>query len=99
MDKQPDKDVPEPEASDVQDLGRSYGALLQQGDWQVDVDDNPGTPAPPDGPTEASKAPPPPLRVVEALLFIGGAPLTAARAGEVVRGLSAEQFQQAIDTR
>ena len=46
---------------------------------------------------EREPAAPPPLeRIVEALLFIGGAPLTAARAAEVVRGLTAEQFSEAI---
>ncbi|MFO0841063.1 MAG: SMC-Scp complex subunit ScpB [Gemmataceae bacterium] len=36
--------------------------------------------------------PPPPLaRIVEALLFVGGAPLSHPRAAEAVRGLTAEQ--------
>src|SRR5262245_33163209 len=39
-------------------------------------------------------APPPLTRIVEALLFVGGDPLTAHRAGEIVRGLTAEQFTQ-----
>jgi segregation and condensation protein B len=43
-----------------------------------------------------AEAPPPLVRIVEALLFVGGAPLTAARAGEAVRGLTPEQFGQAI---
>ena len=38
------------------------------------------------------------LRIVEAMLFVGGAPLTAVRACEVVRGLTPEEFQQTIDT-
>src|ERR1700736_2066322 len=41
-------------------------------------------------------APPPLARIVEALLFVGGAPLAAARAEEIVRGLTAEQFAQAL---
>jgi segregation and condensation protein B len=41
--------------------------------------------------------PPPPRRIVEALLFVGNAPLTAVRAGEVIRNLSAEQFRAIID--
>ncbi|HEX5269505.1 MAG TPA: SMC-Scp complex subunit ScpB [Gemmataceae bacterium] len=41
-------------------------------------------------------APPPLVRVVEALLFVGGAPLTAARACETVRGLSEPQFAEAV---
>jgi segregation and condensation protein B len=36
-------------------------------------------------------------RLLEALLFVGGPPLTAARACEVVRGLTPEQFQQTLD--
>jgi segregation and condensation protein B len=31
------------------------------------------------------------------LLFVGGAPLTAARACEIVRGLTAEQFLRAVE--
>jgi segregation and condensation protein B len=45
---------------------------------------------------EPPASPPPLERIVEALLFLGGPPLTAARAGEAVRGLTAEQFAQAI---
>jgi segregation and condensation protein B len=44
-----------------------------------------------------SHAPPPLARIVEALLFVGGAPLTAHRAEEIVRGLTADQFTQALD--
>lgn len=43
-------------------------------------------------------APPPLPRIVEALLFVGGPPLTAVRAGEAVRGLTPEQLQECIDT-
>jgi segregation and condensation protein B len=38
-----------------------------------------------------------PLRIVEALLFVGGSPLTAVRAGEIMRGLAIEQFTALID--
>jgi segregation and condensation protein B len=42
-------------------------------------------------------ATPPPLeRIVEALLFVGGAPLGAARACEVVRGLTADRFAEVV---
>ena len=47
---------------------------------------------PADGPL-----PPEPRRIVEALLFVGGAPLTAVRACDIIRGLTAEQFQEAVD--
>ena len=40
--------------------------------------------------------PPPLLRLVEALLFLGGAPLSVPRACEAVRGLTAEQFAEAV---
>jgi segregation and condensation protein B len=43
-------------------------------------------------------APPPLVRVIEALLFVGGSPLTEARAAEIVRGLTAEQFHHAVAT-
>jgi segregation and condensation protein B len=36
--------------------------------------------------------PPPLLRILEAMLFVGGPPLTYARAAEVIRSLSQEQY-------
>jgi segregation and condensation protein B len=47
--------------------------------------------------TDAATAPPSVLRIVEALLFVGGEPLTAAHAAHAVRGLTPEQFTQSID--
>lgn len=41
-------------------------------------------------------APPPLVRIVEALLFVGGTPLSVVRACESVRGLTAEQFTEAV---
>jgi segregation and condensation protein B len=49
-------------------------------------------------PLDELAGPPPPLRIIEALLFVGGTPLTAERAGEIIRGLSPAQFQQALET-
>jgi segregation and condensation protein B len=40
--------------------------------------------------------PPPPHRIIEALLFVGGEPLTAKRVCGIVRGLTMEQFDEAI---
>jgi segregation and condensation protein B len=65
--------------------------------WELDVSE----PAPPEA-GQASESPsaalPPRLeRIVEALLFVGGTPLTADRAAEAVRGLTASQLTQAID--
>lgn len=81
-------DDPPANANAADELGRSYAALLGKPDGDG------GAPPPT---AEDDGAPPSPLRIVEALLFIGGAPLTATRAGEVIRGLTAEQFGQAID--
>src|SRR5262249_49983981 len=46
---------------------------------------------------QEEKAPPPLLRILEAMLVVGGAPLTPERACEVVRGLTPDEFQQTID--
>src|ERR1700677_3681846 len=43
-------------------------------------------------------APHGPLRIVEALLFIGGPPLTLVKANEIGRGMTADQFNESIDT-
>jgi segregation and condensation protein B len=43
-------------------------------------------------------APPPVERLVEAMLFLGGPPLTAARAADAVRGLSPERLAEAVAT-
>lgn len=48
-------------------------------------------------PESESAAPPPLRRIVEAMLFVGGAPLTAERAAEAVRGLTVEQFREILD--
>src|SRR5438093_1056072 len=45
-------------------------------------------PRPPAVEVKEEKAPPPLLCILEAMLFVGGAPLTAVRACEAVRGLS-----------
>jgi segregation and condensation protein B len=49
-----------------------------------------------DAATPAAGAPPPLARLVEALLFVGGSPLTAARACEAIRGLSEAQFAECV---
>ena len=79
----------------------------------ADLADPPTTPAelavtyaamlgePPPAPTtmepEEPAMPPQPLRIIEALLFVGGAPLTAKRARELLRGLSEDAFTEVID--
>jgi segregation and condensation protein B len=41
--------------------------------------------------------PPPLVRIVEAILFVGGPPLTAERAAEVIRALTPSQFAEAVE--
>jgi segregation and condensation protein B len=77
------------------DLGRAYDALLAQEPWEVD---RAVTAAPSAAESVSPAAPPPLARIVEALLFVGGAPLTADRACEAIRGLTESQFLSMIDT-
>ncbi len=72
-----------------EDLGRTYAAMLGDAGWQVDESAAPVV-------AEEPAAPPPPMRIIEALLFVGGDPLTAKRAREIVRGLNEDQFDAAI---
>lgn len=72
-------------------LGRSYAEMLGEEAWEAEASE-----AAPAAET-APATPPSPMRILEALLFVGGAPLTAPRASQVIRGLSAEQFTEAID--
>lgn len=51
-------------------------------------------PKPPDEP----ESPPNPEQIVEAMLFVGGHPLTATAARSAMRGLTVERFQEAIDS-
>lgn len=44
-----------------------------------------------------AETPPPTERIVEAMLFAGGLPLTAERAGEAVRGLTGDVFRSALE--
>src|SRR5262245_54859867 len=52
----------------------------------------------PRSPRQKASDPPPPVeRLVEAMLFVGGPPLTAEHARGAVRGLTAERFHEAVD--
>lgn len=44
----------------------------------------------------ASDSPPTPRQIIEAVLFVGGQPLTALRAADILRDLSSEQFHQIV---
>jgi segregation and condensation protein B len=82
-------DVEAPET--VEDLSRSYGALLDPHREEPEAAAGRSAPLP------EPAAPPPLKRVVEGLLFVGGAPLTAVRACETIRGLSPAQLTETID--
>ncbi len=75
----------------VENLSQAYAAMLGTEPLEgASVSDA--------APPEASlPVPPSPVRIVEALLFVGGAPLSAKRVGEVIRGFTEEQFAQALD--
>jgi segregation and condensation protein B len=100
-----DADDPSP----LDEATRALAASIGGQPWQLEVEPNaaapepPPEPAPPPTPAPVPVAapveepPPPPLRIVEAMLFVGGAPLPAERACAVVRGLTPEQFREAVD--
>lgn len=78
------------EPTTPEDLGRMYAEMMGEGPWQADM------PAAEAAPADEPDTPPPPLRIIESLLFVGGAPLTAKRAREILRGMTQEQFEDAI---
>jgi segregation and condensation protein B len=88
----PDEDLP-----DAGDLAHAYGRLLGDEEGPMAEPDPGPEPAEAASPPGEPAAPPPVRRIVEAMLFIGGAPLTAERAAEAVRGLTAEQLREVID--
>jgi segregation and condensation protein B len=65
--------------------------------WETDVGHGLNGPVEPKVLESEPISPPPMRRIVEALLFVGGAPLTSARACETIRGLTEEEFVQAVD--
>lgn len=79
---------PEP----VEELARSYRALLDAKPWEPDVMEE----RVPEVSAGTSADTPSLLRVIEALLFVGGAPLTAESAAAGIRGLSPSQFAPTI---
>jgi segregation and condensation protein B len=93
-DKSEDTPLPEIPAWEVDGLEHLEAAVLPEPPASETA-----PPPPPSSPAKEVKdeAPPPLLRIIEAMLFVGGAPLTAARACEAIRGLTPEDFQQAVD--
>jgi segregation and condensation protein B len=76
-------DEPHEQPTTPEDLGRTYAAMLGEEPAAIAEPAEPATP-------------PSPLRIIESLLFVGGAPLTAKRARELLRGLSEDEFEQTI---
>jgi segregation and condensation protein B len=64
--------------------------------WMADPHSYAAALRPRDGGPEPD-VPPPPLRIVEALLFAGGQPLVLERAASVIRGLSADDVRGLVD--
>jgi segregation and condensation protein B len=79
------------------DLAQCYERLFDQQEENVSDAETERTPVNEEAAPESESAPPPLRRIVEAMLFVGGAPLTPERAAEAVRGLSLEQFREIID--
>jgi segregation and condensation protein B len=87
---EPDQRLP------AEELARVYGSVLDRGEDRPEAagvgEDLEKADA------GAVAATPPPLhRIIEAMLFVGGPPLTSVRAADAVRGLTAEQLREAID--
>ena len=82
--------MPDEHLTTPEDLGRTYAAMLGE------PAPSPAMSAAIGGGSEEPATPPPALRIIEALLFVGGAPLTAKRAREILRGLSEQQFDEFI---
>jgi segregation and condensation protein B len=70
---------------------------VYHGDFLSEMKEWNGIHMPQISPSAEAESPPPLMRIIEALLFVGGAPLTASRASEIIRNLPAEQFVTAID--
>ncbi len=84
------------ETDEAQGLSRPYHVLFDQEAWEVEAGPAPQALARPR--TQNVPTTPPPLRrIIEALLFAGGSPLTAERARAAIRGLTPEQFDEAVD--
>jgi len=88
---EPDDDLIPDALPSAAELEQSYQAMLDQ-QPAVEPERVEAAPVP-----EVSATPPPTARIVEALLFVGGGPLRAETACEILRGFTTEQFMDAID--
>ncbi len=100
----------DPEEATPQQLGEALAAQLGSRDWELDADapvvpiEEPIEDVPvvaeevPIAEAVNEEVPPAPLQIIEAMLFIGGPPLSAARANDSIRGFDEEQFRSTIET-
>ncbi|HEY7154658.1 MAG TPA: SMC-Scp complex subunit ScpB [Gemmataceae bacterium] len=79
------------------DLAHCYQRMLDQQEGDMSAAESETTMGTRETPPVEESAPPPLRRILEAMLFVGGSPLTFARAAESVRGLTAEQFREVLD--
>jgi segregation and condensation protein B len=97
-----------PDEPSAIELAQAAAARLGGGDWQLDAEPEPvaepesapePTAAPPPRPAPPPDDTPPPVTaIIEAMLFAGGPPLTAAQAVKGVRGLTPETFRESVDS-
>jgi segregation and condensation protein B len=82
-------------ADDADALPRSYEALLRQESWSLDVNESLEETH---ETLSQNEAPVPPSleRILEALFFVGGRPLTPDSAAGAVRGVTPNQFHEAV---
>src|SRR5260370_35520540 len=76
--------------------GEAAGDLTSTRSVSEDSDAHPGTPT--RSVSQDSAVAPPANRIIEALLFVGGNPLTHGGAAEAIGGLTPEQFTEAVDS-
>lgn len=79
------------------DLAQSYGRMLDQREESLSGVEQQTPLSETTTAPEESSAPPPLRRIVEAMVFIGGEPLTFERAAETLRGITAEQFREILE--
>ncbi|HEY3789884.1 MAG TPA: SMC-Scp complex subunit ScpB [Urbifossiella sp.] len=106
-----ENDAAPEEAPSPLELGQAAAAQLGNVPWELEaelpemiLEEEPPPEVPIALPTKPepiavvpSEPPPSPEQIVEAMLFVGGHPLTESIARSAVRGLTAEGFQEAID--
>lgn len=105
----PEEELPN-SAEDAEKLARALGSKIWELDAEVDLSAVPQEAglmeAPPSAgprlyqeppPVAEVETPPSPSQIVEAMLFIGGSPLSETQACQIIRGLTGSEFTSIID--